>query len=213
VRGPMMGAVTMGLESSQASAMCAGSCTEVLVDCELRAILLNSSLCTGTGTTTHFSFPQNTSEQSTGERTPGNNAKAISLAGGEHLEFNCTRVEVVETLFRDKPEEMTIACALVRTRDMPASKVTAANINDFALANELFHSLPDLFPGSLTVDMVHLVEIDTIRLEPTKTIFASVTDVQGRETRLVRPGAHDIVDFGRQDDVITPVTTVRTSDQ
>ena len=74
---------------------------------------------------------------------------------------------------------MTVACSLVRTCDMPTGKVTAANINDFALANELLHSLPDLFPGSLTVDMMHLVEIDMIRLESTKAVLAGAADVQG----------------------------------
>ena len=44
------------------------------------------------------------------------------------------------------------------------------------------HGLPDLFPRSQPVDMVHLVQVDVIGLQSTQAVFAGLSDVVGGQT-------------------------------
>jgi hypothetical protein len=52
----------------------------------------------------------------------------------------------------------------LRGGDVPAGKIAAADIGHLAFANELLHRLPDLVPRRAPINVVHLVEIDMIRL-------------------------------------------------
>src|SRR5689334_12060187 len=46
--------------------------------------------------------------------------------------------------------------------------------------------------------MMHLIDIDPVCPQPSKTIFARSFDMDSREARLIRPFAHATVHLGRQ---------------
>src|SRR5690606_36508868 len=83
-----------------------------------------------------------------------------------------------------------------------------AHVNDLALAYQRFHGLPDFVPGALPIDMVHLIDIDRLRLEAAQAIFAVAHDLQRRQTTGIAIGfglslaPHGIVDFGSQHDAL-----------
>src|SRR5437763_9641551 len=68
-------------------------------------------------------------------------------------------------LLGDQAEEVAVTRDLVGLRDVPAGEVGAAHVEDLALAHQLLHALPDLFPGRAARDVVHLVEVDVVRLQ------------------------------------------------
>jgi hypothetical protein len=49
------------------------------------------------------------------------------------------------------------------------------------LLDERVEALPDLVPRAVTVDVVHLVEIDPVRLQPAEAALAMFTDLVGTE--------------------------------
>ncbi|MNL14788.1 hypothetical protein D3C87_1357450 [compost metagenome] len=99
---------------------------------------------------------------------------------------------------------MPLCRLLVGLGNLPAGEVGTADVDHLPLAHELLHRLPDLLPGRGPIHVMHLVEVDMIGLQATKTIFASLPDVIGREPPIVRALAHRLVDLGRQDDPVAP---------
>src|SRR5690606_17232446 len=86
--------------------------------------------------------------------------------------------------------------------DMPSGEVAAADVDHLARLYELLHRLPDLLPGRVPVDVVHLVEVDVIRLQPAQAFVAGALDVVGGKAGLVGPVAHRAVDLRRQHDLL-----------
>jgi hypothetical protein len=91
-------------------------------------------------------------------------------------------------------------------RNVPAGDIAAADVRHFALANQLLHRLPDLVPRRAPIDVVHLVEIDVVGLQPPKAGLARSADVIGGETAIVRPGAHRLVQLRSENDAIATAT-------
>ena len=67
---------------------------------------------------------------------------------------------------------------LIGFGDMPARKVAAANIENLAFADKLFHPLPDFLPGRVAVNVVHLVHINVVGLQAFQAGLARAFDVQ-----------------------------------
>ena len=63
--------------------------------------------------------------------------------------------------------------------------------------------------GVLPIDVVHLIEVDVVRLQPPEAGVTGVPDVTGRELRIVGPVAGDVaVDLGGQDHLLPPAATL-----
>src|SRR5258708_23539055 len=103
---------------------------------------------------------------------------------------------------------MAAPCDFVSAGNMPTSKGTTTNIHDLALVCQLLHRLPDLLPRSLTINMVHLVEIDMIGLQTAQTLLTSTPNVQSREARLIWPFTHLPVNLGRQHNFLPASTAL-----
>jgi hypothetical protein len=73
-------------------------------------------------------------------------------------------------------------------------------------AKLLLHRLPYLVPWGASINVVHLVEVDMICLQPLQAVLASPANVVGREAAVVRAAAHWLVHFGSQDDPVAPPT-------
>ena len=104
---------------------------------------------------------------------------------------------------------MAAASDLIRPRDVPAREVAAADVQHLALLHEHLERLPDLLPRRLPVDVVHLVHVDVIGLQPLQGCIARVPDRERRQPRLVRPLPHLAVDLGGEHDLLPPTATLR----
>src|SRR5207244_5788182 len=126
---------------------------------ELRATLLDALLDALARPAPLLGLTQHAAEQPARERTPGDDAHAERATGRDHLQLDRARRQVVEALLRDEPEKMARDRGRVRLRDVPGGEVAAADVQDLARGDELLHRLPDLLPGRIPVDVVHLVEV------------------------------------------------------
>ena len=68
--------------------------------------------------------------------------------------------------------------------------------------DELLHRLPDLLPRRASVDVVHLVQVDVVGPQSTKTVLAGLADVVRREATIVGSGAHRLVQLGGEHDLV-----------
>src|SRR5205823_1944948 len=127
----------------------------------------------------------------------------------EHLQLDRARAQVVEALLGDEPEEVARRRPGVRLRDLPAGEVAAPHVHDLASGDELLHRLPDLVPGCLPVDVVHLVEVDAVGLQAAEALVARAPDVVRGEPRVVRPLAHRGIDLGGEDDRLAAAAALR----
>jgi hypothetical protein len=174
---------------------------ERFVGFEPRLVLLDIRLIPAEAAATTFAgVCEGPAEHPPSERAPRDQAEAVVAKGGDDLELDRAVGQVVEALLADQAHEVLLACELLGGRDVPAGEVAAADVEHLALADELFHRLPDLFPRRRPVDVVHLVEVDVVGLQPAQAVLAGLADVVGGEVPVVRAGAHRLVDLGREND-------------
>ena len=89
---------------------------------------------------------------------------------------------------------------LLRLRDVPAREVAAAHVKDLALLHQHLHRLPHIFPRRGALDVVHLVQVDVVGLEPAQAGVARLADVIRRHALVVDARPHRIAQLGRQHD-------------
>ena len=83
-------------------------------------------------------------------------------------------LQVVMLCSDARPRKFARARDLVRARDVPAGEVARADVEDLPLLHQQLHRLPDLVPPRVAVDVVHLIEVDVIGLEPLERRLARV---------------------------------------
>ena len=209
VRGPMIGPVTPFCCSNHASATAAGSsprsaqsfsqrssCGRMPLVARLHALAARG---VGTGAAQHAAR----------ERAPRDDAEPVRAARGQHFELDRARREVVEALLAHEPEEVARLGRFVRLRDVPAREVAAADVDDLALLHERLHRLPDLVPRRGAVDVMHLVQVDVIGLQPAEALVARGADVSRRQPAVVRPLGHRAEDLGREHDLLAASAALR----
>ena len=138
------------------------------------------------------------------QRRPRDDAEAVVERGGQHLELDGAVDQVVDRLLADQAEEVAPRCGLLGLGDVPAGEVRRADVEDLALLAQDLHRLPDLVPRRGPVDVVHLVEVDVVGLQPPQRRVAGPADVQRGELRVVGPVAHVAVELGREDRTLAP---------
>src|SRR5262249_28827004 len=69
--------------------------------------------------------------------------------------------------------------------------------------------LPDLLPGRVPVDVMHLVEVDVVGLQPSQAALAGAPDVERGESLVVRSTAEPPVHLGGEDDLVAPPAALR----
>src|SRR5207253_1119898 len=80
--------------------------------------------------------------------------------------------------------------------------------DDLALAHQLLHALPDLFPGRAARDVVHLVEVDVVRLQAPQRRLALALERQRVDAGEVGPVAHRAIDLGGDDGLLAPAAAL-----
>src|SRR5205814_50190 len=182
---------------------------EALVRLELRAVPLDALLEAFARAAALLRLLERAAEQAARERAPRDHPDAVRAARGQHLQLDRARAQVVEALLGDEPEEVARRRPGVRLRDLPAGEVAAPHVHDLAGGDELLHRLPDLVPGCLPVDAVHLVEVDAVGLQAAEALVARAPDVIRGEPRVVRPLAHRGIDLGGEDDRLAAAAALR----
>ena len=111
-------------------------------------------------------------------------------------------------LLADEAHEVAAGRRRLRLGDVPAGEVRGADVEDLALDAQHLHGLPDLVPAGAAIDVVHLVEVDVVGLQPAQAGVAGPPDVQRREPPLVRPVAHVAVELRGEHRLLTPSTAL-----
>ena len=160
--------------------MLAQGLAERFIQLDLRAVLLERLLGLLARPASLLRFLQRAAQQTTGQRAPRDEAQAERLAGRDDLELDHAGIQVVQALLGDQTEEVPAGRDAVGPGDVPAGEVAAADVDDLALADELLHRLPDLLPGRVPINVVHLIQVDDVGLQPAQAVLAGPLDVGSR---------------------------------
>src|SRR4051794_18703617 len=82
---------------------------------------------------------------------------------------------------------MTSLSRFLRLSNMPAGEVATTDVEDLSLGYRDIDGLPDLFPGTVSVYVMELIEIDVVGLQPLQAAVQRSADIQCRQLGLVRP--------------------------
>src|SRR3954447_7375773 len=151
---------------------------------------------------------QRPGEQAAVQRAPGDDADPVLLRGRDHLELDLPGEQVVDRLLADQALEVAPGGRLVGRGDLPAGVVGGADVEHLALRDQRLARLPDLLPRRLQVDVVELVEVDPVGLQPAQRGLAGADDVACRQEGVVRPVGHPAVHLGRQDRPVPPLAAL-----
>ena len=124
-------------------------------------------------------------------------------AGRNDFEFELTAGEVVAALLADEPEKSAQTRLALHRGDAPAREVAASDVEDLSLLDEHVHRLPDFVERRLAVEMMHLIEVDVVRLESPKARLAGFADVIGRKAPAVGPVHHRLIELRREDNFVS----------
>ena len=91
-----------------------------------------------------------------------------------------------------------------------AGEVAAPDVEHLALLHEHVHRLPDLVPRRVAVDVVHLVEVDVVGLQPAQAVVARLADVRApRAGPSFGQSLARVVDLGREHRPLAPTVALR----
>ncbi len=145
---------------------------------------------------------QSAAQQASFHGTPGNKAQPIFTAGRNHFQLDSPGCQVIQALFRNQSQEVALLRLTLGTGNVPALKIAAPHVKNFPFADQLFHCLPDLLPGSAAIDVMHLIKVDHVRLQAAQASFASLADMVSGQMQIVRTIPHCVVNLGRQNHLV-----------
>ena len=169
---------------------------------ELVAVRLDALLRRVVGDASLGGGFEHAGEQAGVERAVRDQADAEAAQRGDHLQLHGPHGEVVQALLRRQAHEVACRGGALGEGHVPGGEVAAADVADLALADQLLHRLPDLLPRRRPVDVVHLIQVDVIGLQPPQARLAGPPDVVGRQPAVVRAESHRLVHLRGQDDVV-----------
>jgi hypothetical protein len=148
-----------------------------------------------------------TAEQPAVQRRPRDDTEPVLLRGRNDLHLGAALGEVVEALLADEPDGAAAPGGdLVGLGDLVPGEVAGPDVEDLALLDEDVDRLPDLLEGGGAVDVVELVDVDVVGLEPLEARVHRPPDVEGGQLVVVRPGGavagHVAVDLGGEDGLV-----------
>src|SRR5580704_4056292 len=89
-----------------------------------------------------------------------------------------------------------------RLHEMPAGKIGAGDVADFAAFDERVERLQSFFNGSERVEGVHVVDVDVIDRESAEAGFAGLDEMLARGAEVVRAVAHRESGFGGDENAV-----------
>src|SRR5262249_38131814 len=143
---------------------------QFLVRLDLGAPLLNLVADLVPGPPALLDRAERASEEAAGERTPRDHAKAVALPCRRNLQSGFPNRQSLSALLGDETKEVPAPRLLVGLGDVPSSEVAAPRVDALARLHERLHGLPDLVPWAAAIDVVELVEVDMVGLQPPETL-------------------------------------------
>src|SRR4051794_33116779 len=183
---------------------------EVLVGLDL--VALGVELILGASLLTPLAFrllAQHTAEEAAVQWAPRDDTEAVVLRCRQHLELDRALRQVVERLLADEAEEVALPRRLLCCSKVPPGEVAAADVQDLALRPQRFHRFPDLVPRSVPIDVMHLVEVDVVGLQPLERTVTRKADVARRQERVVGPVAHRAEQLRGDDSLLAATAALR----
>src|SRR5688572_1786404 len=126
------------------------------------------------------------------------------LRGRNDLELDVADEQVVERLLADQAHEISPGSGGLSVGDVPAGEVATAGVEELAGLHRDLDRLPDLLPRRVPIDVVELVEIDVVGLQPAQTCIERSADVERRQLAFVGPAPHLAIDLGGDDGPLPP---------
>lgn len=61
----------------------------------------------------------------------------------------------------------------------------------------------------MTIDVMHLIDVNMVGLKPSQTVLAGLANMIRRKPAIVRTWPHRLIDFCRQNDAFTAATLLK----
>ena len=141
-----------------------------------------------------------TGEKTASDGTPGDDAEAEGLGGGEEFAFYAAIEEIVRGLLGDEAVEVEAVAGPEGLDDLPGGEGGGANVADLAGAHEVVEGAQGLVDRDLGTRTMDLVEIDVVGLEAAETGLGLFDDVAAGVALGVGVGlVHRAVDLGGEE--------------
>jgi len=105
-------------------------------------------------------------QQPAGQRHVGNHADAELARGGQDFKLRIAAEQVIHRLLGDDAEVPALLCDALVLRQPPTGEVAGADVEHVAPAGEPLERRPELLARDAAVDVMHLVQVDVVGLEP-----------------------------------------------
>ena len=99
------------------------------------------------------------------------------LRGRDDLQLDVADEQVVERLLADQAHQVSPGSCGLSVGDVPAGEVATPGVKDLARLHRHLDRLPDLLPRCVPIDVVELVEIDVVGLQPAQARIERLANV------------------------------------
>src|SRR5262249_878503 len=117
--------------------------------------------------------------------------------------------QVVDRLLADEPEEVATRRGFLRFGDVPTGVVRGPAVEDLPLLPQDLHRLPDLVPRRRPIDVMELVEVDDVGLQPLERRVAVAPVVSCGEATRAGAVAHRVEPLRREHRALATLTALR----
>ncbi len=155
-----------------------------------------------------LSRPEFAAEQPTRERAPDEKAKPLRLDQGYDLPLDIAASECVVVLRRRDLRQVEPFAVANGSRHLPGRPVRHADITHQTLPHEHIESCQAFLDRRHGIDIVQLIEVDVVDLQPSQAPFDAVYDMRPRIACLVWTCPHRSAHLGGDDHVFAPDTQV-----
>ena len=138
------------------------------------------------------------------------------FARGNDLEFDHAVIEMIVTLLAEQSHHAALVGFLACRGNIPGREVARTDVDDLALLHQCVEALPGFVPRAVAIDVMHLVEVDPVRLQPAQAALAVLANLVGAQAgtvavhfRQVGLAINRVVNLGCQDDRIAAPAALR----
>ncbi len=137
-------------------------------------------------------------------RRPGDEPQPLGGAGRSDLLVEVAHHQAVLRLVAGEADPAVALAEPHRLDQAPRLVVRAAGVEHLALAHEIVEGAQHLVERGLMVDVMDVVDVDVVGLQPFQAGLDLLLDVQPRHAGVVGPVAHRVEHLGGDDRVVPP---------
>jgi hypothetical protein len=129
------------------------------------------------------------------------------VGSGKHFQLGDAIQQVVLRLFRGEAEEAALTGLHLKLGQPPAREVARPDIQHVAVRHQFFERPPKLFGRDVAVEVMHLIQVDMVCLQPPERIGEVLAHFVGRNAGFFIGDigvGHALVDLGGEHDLVSP---------